>query len=65
MPLITVILVILVVGALVALINKYGPEYVSPGFIRLVNIVAIVFTIIWLMKVIGVWEYLTTVTVGK
>ena len=63
MPVLTVILVLLAIGVLVALINKYGAEYVSPGFIKLINIVAIVATIIWLMKVFGVWEYLTSVTV--
>jgi hypothetical protein len=63
MPILTVILVILAVGVLVALINKYGPPYIAPGFIVLINVVAIVATIIWVLKVAGFWAYLSTITI--
>lgn len=62
MPLLVVILVVLAIGVLVALINKYGADYVDVKFIRLINILAIVGTILWLMKVFGVWDYLMKIT---
>jgi hypothetical protein len=58
MPLITVLLVLAVVGVGVALLNKFGGEYIAPGFLRLINIVAIVAAIIWLMRVFGLWAYM-------
>lgn len=61
MPLLTVILVLIVVGVLVAVVNKYGPEYIDVKFIRFINIVAVIATIIWLAKVFGVWDYLMTI----
>lgn len=63
MPLLTVVLVLLVVGVLLALINMYGPPYVDAKFIRLINIVAVVASILWLLKIFGVWAYLSRVTV--
>jgi hypothetical protein len=63
MPLLTVVLVLLVVGVLLALINYYGPPYVDAKFLRLINIVVVVAAVIWLLKVFGVWAYLSTITV--
>ena len=63
MPILTIILVLLAVGALVALINNYGSPYVDAKFIKLINFVAIVGTIIWLLFILGVWDYLKRVTV--
>lgn len=63
MPILTVILVILAIGALVALINTYGPPYIDAKFIKLINVVAIIGVIIWIMAVFGVWDYLKRVTV--
>jgi len=45
------------------LVNKYGPPYIDSKFIVFINIIAVVATIIWLMKVFGVWEYLSKLTV--
>lgn len=63
MPLLTVIIVLLVVGVLLALINMYGPPYIDAKILKLINIVVIVAVIIWLLRVFGVWAYLTRVTV--
>jgi len=63
MPLLTVVLVLIVVGVLLALVNRYGPPYIDIKFLRLINIVTIVAAIIWLAKVFGVWDYLTKITV--
>ena len=63
MPLITIILVLLVVGVVLALINKYGSAYVDATILRILNVFVIVVVIIWLLKILGVWEYLSKVTV--
>lgn len=63
MPLLTIILVILAVGVLVALINKYGSPYIDTKFLWLINAVAIIGTIVWLLAVLGVWDYLRKITV--
>jgi len=56
-------LTLVVIGVLLALVNRYGPPYIAASYIKLINIVAIIATIIWLMKVFGIWEYLTKITV--
>jgi hypothetical protein len=63
MPLLTIVLVLLVVGVLLALVNKYGPPYVDGGILRIINIVVIVAVVIWLLRVFGVWAYLSKVTI--
>lgn len=63
MPLLTVVLVLLAFGVLLAVINLYGPPYVSPGMLKLINFVVVVACVIWLLKVFGVWAYLSKLTV--
>jgi ABC-type dipeptide/oligopeptide/nickel transport system permease subunit len=63
MPLLTVVLILIAVGILLALVNKYGPPYVDGTILRIINIVVILAVIVWLLKIVGVWEYLSKVTV--
>lgn len=63
MPLLVVVLVLIAVGVLLSLVNRLGPPYIAPSYIKLINIVSIIATVIWLAKVFGVWEYLTKITV--
>jgi len=63
MPLLTVVIVLLVVGVLLALVNNYGPPYVDGKMLRLINIVVIIAVILWLLRVFGVWNYMSQVTV--
>lgn len=63
MPLLIIILVLLAIGALLALINTYGSPYVDAKFIKLINAVAVIGSIVWLLYVFGVWDYLKRVTV--
>ncbi len=49
MTILYVILIIAAIGVVVGLINKYGGEYIAGGFLKLLNIVAIVGVIIWLI----------------
>ena len=63
MPLLTVVIVLIVVGVLLALVNKYGPPFIDAKFIQLINIVTVVAAILWLLQVFGVWSYLSSIKV--
>ncbi len=61
MPVLTIVLVLIVVGVLLYLINRYIP---MDGKIKsILNIVVVICVIIWLLKVFGVWGGLNDVTV--
>jgi hypothetical protein len=62
MPLLTIVIVLIVVGVLLALVNRYGPPYIDGKFVTFINVVCVIATIIWLLKVFGIWEYLSKVT---
>jgi len=63
MPLLTVVLVLIVVGVLLMLVNRYGAAFIDGTMLKLINIVVIVAVILWLLKVFGVWDYLSKVMV--
>jgi hypothetical protein len=63
MPLLTVVIVLLVVGVLLAIINMYGPPYVDGKILRIINAVVIIAVILWLLRIFGVWAYLSKVMV--
>jgi hypothetical protein len=63
MPLLYVVIVLLVVGLLLGLVNKYGPPEIDAKFIKLINIVVMIAVIIWLLKISGIWAYLAGVHV--
>lgn len=61
MSLITVLLTIIVVGFLLWLVNTLIP--MSRPIKQILNIVVIVILVIWLLKVFGLFTYLTSVHV--
>lgn len=63
MPLLTVVLVLLVVGVLLAVINMYGSPYIDAKILKIINAVVIIAVILWLLRVFGVWAYISQVTV--
>lgn len=63
MPLLTVVLVLLVVGVLLAVINMYGSPYIDAKILKIINAVVVIAVILWLLKVFGVWAYISKVTV--
>jgi hypothetical protein len=66
MPLLQVLVILLLIGLLIGVINKYGAEYIDSKWIKLINIVAIVFTIIWLVGLIfGGFGSLSNIRVGR
>jgi hypothetical protein len=61
MSVITVLLVICVVGVLLWLVNSYIP--MDAKIKRILNIVVVIVLVVWLLRVFGVWGYLTRLTV--
>jgi hypothetical protein len=57
--LLPVILTLLLVGVVMWLINSYAP--ISAGWKKLINIVAAIIVVIWLLQVFGVWGYIGSV----
>ena len=56
MPILTILAVLVAIGFIIWLVNNYIP---MDGKIKnIFNIVAIVLTIFWLLKVFGVFAYL-------
>lgn len=61
MPLLTVLIVLIVVGVLLWLVNTY--VQMDAKIKRILNIVAVIIVIIWLLKVFGVLDSIKSVTV--
>jgi len=63
MPLIQVILVLIVVGVLLWLINRFIP---MAGSIKtILNAVVVIAVVLWLLNVFGILSSLSGITVGK
>ncbi len=57
MPLIYIFLVLIAVGVILWLINTYIP--MASSIKTILNVVAIILVIIWLLKVFGIWGDVT------
>ena len=57
MPIIEVCIVLVVVGVLLWLVNTYVP--MASGVKSLLNAVVIIFLIVWLLRVFGLWNSIT------
>ncbi|HKZ17600.1 MAG TPA: Thivi_2564 family membrane protein [Geobacteraceae bacterium] len=63
MPLIQVVVVLIVVGVILWLINRFIP---MAGSIKtILNAVVVIAVILWLLNVFGIFSYLSTIHVGK
>ncbi|MGA3038867.1 MAG: Thivi_2564 family membrane protein [Vulcanimicrobiaceae bacterium] len=63
MPLIQVVIVLIVVGVLLSLINRYIP--MASSIKSILNAVVVIFVVVWLLKVFGLWSYITNIHVGR
>lgn len=61
MSLIAIVITLIVVGILLWLVNTYIP--MDGKIKKILNIVVVVVVIVWLLKVFGVWSYLSNVHV--
>jgi len=63
MPLLQVVLVLVVVGVLLWLVDRFIP---MAGSIKsILNAVVTIAVVIWLLNVFGLMHYLTNIRVGK
>jgi hypothetical protein len=59
MPLLTVLLILIVAGVLLWLVNTYIP---MDGKIKtILNVVVVIIVVVWLLKIFGVFHYLTDI----
>ena len=61
MPLFTILIVLIVTGVILWLINTYIPMDVKIK--RIINIVVVIVVVIWLLKVFGLFAYLSNINV--
>ncbi|MGA8576215.1 MAG: Thivi_2564 family membrane protein [Candidatus Cybelea sp.] len=62
MPLVEIVVVLIVVGVLLWLINSYIP--MASAIKSLLNAVVVIVLIVWLLKVFGMWHYITNIRAG-
>ncbi|HEY1901491.1 MAG TPA: Thivi_2564 family membrane protein [Terracidiphilus sp.] len=62
MPLVTVVLTLLVVGVLLWLINRFIP--MQSQIKGILNAVVVIAVVLWLLKIFGLFSYITQFRVG-
>ena len=50
MPIIQLILILAAIGILMWLLNNYGAQYMDAKYVKLINIVVFVCTILWILS---------------
>ena len=63
MPLLQVVLVLVVVGVLLWLVDRFIP--MASSIKSILNAVVTIAVVIWLLNVFGLMHYLTNIRVGK
>lgn len=61
MSVLYIILVLVVLGVLLWVINRYVP--MQPTIKTILNVVIIIIIIIWLLKALGVWDWMASAKV--
>jgi len=60
MSILTILITLVIAGFVMWLIN-YIP--MQPTIKKIVNTIAVVFVVVWLFKIFGLWAYLTNIKV--
>jgi hypothetical protein len=63
MPLLNLIIVLVVVGLVLHLINRYLP--MASSIKSILNVVVIVVVCVWLLQTTGLWAHLSTFRIGQ
>jgi len=63
MPLLNLLLTLIVVGVLLWLVNTYIP--MDAKIKQILNIVAVIATVVWVLNVFGLFSSLGAIRVGK
>lgn len=61
MPILTIFVVLIVIGVLLWLVNKYIP--MQPPIKTIINVVAVIIVIVWLLQVFGILDSLKSARV--
>jgi hypothetical protein len=62
MPLVTVVLTLCVIGVLLWLVNRFVP--MQSQIKGILNAVVVIAVVLWLLKIFGLFDYLTQFRVG-
>jgi hypothetical protein len=62
MPLVTVVLTLLVIGVLLWLVNRFIP--MQSQIKGILNAVVVIAVVLWLLRIFGLFSYLTQFRVG-
>jgi hypothetical protein len=63
MPLIQLIAVLIVVGVILGLINRFIP--MAQSIKSILNAIVVIAVVLWLLKIFGILSQLSTIHVGK
>ena len=63
MPLVQVVLVLIVVGVLLWLVDRFIP--MAPTIKSILNAVVTIAVVLWLLTVFGLMHYITSIHIGK
>lgn len=63
MPLIQLIVVLIVVGVVLGLINRFIP--MAASIKSILNAVVVIAVVLWLLSVFGIIGHLSTIRIGK
>jgi predicted membrane protein len=63
MPLVNLVLVLIVVGVVLYLINRYIP--MASSIKAILNVVVVVAVCVWVLQAVGLWTNVTTFRVGR
>ena len=63
MPLINLVLVLIVVGVLLWLINRYIP--MASSIKTILNIVVVAVVVVWVLQSLGLWSSINSFRIGR
>jgi 1-acyl-sn-glycerol-3-phosphate acyltransferase len=63
MPLVNVVAIIVIVGLLLYLVNRYIP--MQGQIKRILNGVVVIVVLLWLLKLFGIFDYVSQFRVGR
>jgi hypothetical protein len=65
MPVLTVVLVLIALGVMVALSAMIPDKYLDPTFKQIIKWVAIVGFVLWICSLFGLFQHLSAIRIGK
>jgi hypothetical protein len=63
MPLVNLVVVLIVVGVLLSLINRYIP--MASSIKSILNVVVVVVVAVWVLQAVGLWNGISSFRVGR